>query len=73
MTDVEAVVGFPNLAVVDVDAILILEGGIRALPGSDTAAAAAEFHIRFSDPERTESVEKVRLATNNAFVHVGIP
>ena len=43
------------MAVVDVDAVLVHERRVAALPGRDAAAAAAEENSRVGDPEGAEA------------------
>jgi hypothetical protein len=57
---------------VEVDAVLVLEGGVGALPGRDAAAAAAEGEGRFLDVERAEAVEEVGLSGDDGVVEVGV-
>lgn len=63
MRDLEATVGFGDMAVVDVDAVFVLVGAIRTLPGRDAAAAAAELNIGFLDPQGAETVLREEIST----------
>lgn len=56
----------------DVDAVLVLEGGVGALPSRDASTAAAKRDIRVCHPTGTEAVEEVGLACNFTVVHVCI-
>ena len=70
MGDVEGGVGLGDVAVVDVDAVLVFERGVGALPSRDTSSAAAKCHGRVCHPASAEAVEEVGLACNFAIVHV---
>lgn len=68
--DFERSICFPNITVVDVDAVLVFERGVGALPSRDTSSAAAKRHGRVCHPASAEAVEEVGLACNFAIVHV---
>ena len=70
MCDRERRICFPNITVVDVDAVLVLERGVGALPSRDASTAAAKRDIRVCHPTSTEAVEEVGLTCNLAIVHV---
>lgn len=68
--DVQRGISFLYRAVVDVDTVLVLKGRVRALPGCDPAAAAAEEDVTGLNPEGAEAVEEICLACDGGFVHV---
>ena len=70
MCDRERVICFPNIAVVDVDTVLVLERGVGALPSRDASSAAAKRDGRVCHPASTEAVEEIGLACDLAIVHV---
>lgn len=72
MRDVKRRVSLLNRAVDDIDAVLVDESGVRALPGRDAAAAATQRDERVLDPKRAEAVEKVGLSGDVAVRHVGV-
>lgn len=66
-------VGGEDPAVVgDVDAVLVGEGRVGALPGGDAAAAVAQRQRRVGDPGGAEAVEEVGLAGDDVVVEVGV-
>lgn len=70
MCDRERVICFPNIAVVDVDTVLVLERGVGALPSRDASSAATKCDGRVCHPASAEAVEEIGLACDLAIVHV---
>ena len=68
--DCERGICFPDITVMDVDAVLVLEGSVGALPSRDASSAAAKCDGRVCHPASAEAVEEVGLACNFAIVHV---
>lgn len=61
---------FPDITVVNVDAVLVLERGVGTLPSRDASTAAAKCDRRVCHPASAEAVEEVGLACDLAVVHV---
>ena len=68
--DIQGRVGFLHITVVDIDAIFVLEGGVRAFPCCNAAAAAAKSDVGLCHPARPEAVEEIGLPGDLGFVHV---
>ena len=65
-------IGCADLRVVDVDAVRVGKGRVRAFPSSYAAAAGAQGEEGRLDPERAEAVEEIGLAGDDAVVDVGV-
>lgn len=61
-----------DLARVDVDAVLVGEGRVGALPGGYAAAAVPQGQGRLGNVERAEAVEEVGLAGDDHVVEIGV-
>ena len=70
--DFERVVGGDDVALGDVDTVLVLEGRVSTLPRCDTTTTASELDVGICDPARAKAIEEVRLATYDRLVHVSI-
>lgn len=68
--NVEGTVGFLDRAIVDVDAIFVLECSIGTLPGSDASATAPKSHGRFRHPAGSKAVEEISLPGDFTVIHV---
>jgi len=68
--DVERVIGLRDVAVVDVDTVMVFKCSIASFPRSNTATAAAELDVRVGHPERTKAIEEVCLPADDAVIHV---
>jgi len=73
VSDFERGIRLLDITIVDVDAVLVLERGVGALPSRDASSAAAESDSRVCNPASAEAVEEVRLACDLAIVHVCVP
>ena len=68
--DCERGICFPDITVMDVDAVLVLERSVGALPSRDAATTATKCDGRVCHPASAEAVEEVGLACDLAIVHV---
>lgn len=68
----DGVVGCDELGSIYVDAVLVGEGRVGTLPGSNTAAATAERKRRLLNVRGAEAVEEVGLSSNDIVVKEGV-
>ena len=68
--NIETAVGGPDVAIRNVDAILVLERGICPFPSGDSAATASQANVAGLNPRCTEAIEKVGLTGNRRFVEI---
>ena len=65
-------IGCPDGGIDDVDTVVVGEGSVCSFPSCDTTAAVAQKDLRRLDPGGAETVEKVGLAGDDAFVEIGV-
>lgn len=71
LLDLQAAIRLRDGGVVDIRAVVVDEGSIRALPGGDTSAAAPELQFGGLDPQGAEAVEEVGLPADEGGADVG--
>lgn len=72
MRQVQRAICLRYMAVVDVNAVLVLVGRVGAFPSSDAATTAPKLDVAVLDPKRAESIKEVGLAGDDAVVHVSV-
>lgn len=56
----------------DVHAVLVLKGGVVALPRRDTSTAVASKDVRRLDPGGNKPIQEVSLSCDDVLIEIGV-